>query len=141
MRILATIEEALFSKSLASSEAIFLSDDVQFGLNVAVPIAAILLEYPVIYVPTSANQLTFLSGEPLHVYECLLNNEIHGTLPQDHSLLKFSAPCRVSTIPRLSPENIENKLKTLYETRLKDSGCNLTLTVQHDTKVFDRVAL
>ena len=140
MRTLATIEEA-FSKSLASSEAICLSDDVQFDLDVAVPVAAILLEYPVIYVPTSANQSTFLSGEPLHVYECILNNEIQCTLPQGHSLLKFSVPCRVSTIRRLSPENIENKLKALYETRLKDCGCNLTLTVRHDTKVFDRVAL
>ncbi|KIK52074.1 hypothetical protein GYMLUDRAFT_265601 [Collybiopsis luxurians FD-317 M1] len=80
-----------------------------------VPLAALLLEYPVAYCPPATVTSPFLSSEMLDVYDVCLelpNNEgyvltFSDGLNRRHSMLKFSCPLHLGAIypERLSPED------------------------------------
>jgi len=108
-----------------------------------VPVAAILLEYPVAYVPTSGpgDQTAFLSRELLDVYECLLMNSEIGTLNR-HTLLKFSCPKVIGTEhTELSPHRLIERMKERFIPRLQIVDRRFTLEIQVSAEKFDRVAL
>jgi hypothetical protein len=106
-----------------------------------IPVAAILLEYPVAYVPTSSagDQTAFLSRELLDVYECLLMNA--GTLNR-HTLLKFSCPNIIGIEhTELSPKRLIERMKERFVPRLQIVDSRITLDIQVLAEKFDRVAL
>jgi len=108
-----------------------------------IPVAAILLEYPVAYVPTSGpgDQTTFLSRELLDVYECLLMNAEIGTLNQ-HTLLKFSCPNVIGIEhTELSPQRLIERMKERFIPRLRIVDGRITLDIKVLAEKFDRVAL
>lgn len=113
----------------------------------AVPLAAVLLEYPVAYVPASAQQTSFLEGATLDVYECILTWTPAGAYPAGlqrgkHTLLKFSCPNTIGTThPELSSDRLARRLKSRFQPRLQQIGFSCALSVIHTTETHDRVAL
>jgi CRP-like cAMP-binding protein len=110
-----------------------------------VPLAATLIGYPVAYVPISADQTSFLSGQPLNVYEAIVvpgtpcASSLRGS-NQPHSLLKFSCPRLLAETNReLSPERVTKRLQSQFRESL--SSIELSLLVHHHVEVMDRVAL
>jgi hypothetical protein len=110
-----------------------------------VPLAALLLEYPVAYVP-SDSELPFLNNVQLDVYEleCILvigNDQGHPLL--GHPLLKFSCPSNlVEAHPdRLGSSHIVSYLRENFEDRLQKSVPGATLRITHSWETRDRLAL
>jgi hypothetical protein len=126
-------------------ETITISPGVGLGQDVMVPLAAILLEYPVAYAPTSPAQSSFLSGVCLDIYDCILTRPHHiadHVIPLTHTFLKFSSPHRLGLEhPSLSPSKLISDIATRYESRLKELECDFVLNIQHHTKTFDRITL
>lgn len=111
-----------------------------------VPFAAVLLEYPVAYVPPPT--ITgFLSGEPLEVYECTISptsiaGDSSSWIPKTHSLLKFSCPRSISDqYPHLRPDTLKHRIGNHFASRIAEACLDATVTVSHHTEVHDRVAL
>ncbi|KAJ7044164.1 hypothetical protein C8F04DRAFT_691385 [Mycena alexandri] len=102
----------------------------------AIPLAAVLLGYPVAYVPDG--DAAFLAQVALDVYACTVRASDWEYV---HELLKFSCPAALGEAhpEQLAPARIVARLTTRLEPRLKELG--LTLTVQHSTETVDRVAL
>ncbi|KAJ6477404.1 hypothetical protein C8R47DRAFT_1323368 [Mycena vitilis] len=100
----------------------------------AIPLAAVLLGYPVAYVPEAEG--TFLAQATLDVYECRVRAS-----GWEHALLKFSCPAALAVAHRekLASARIVVSLRTRFEPRLRELG--LELVVEHSTEVMDRVAL
>ncbi|KAJ7505287.1 hypothetical protein B0H11DRAFT_414113 [Mycena galericulata] len=100
-----------------------------------VPLAGVLLGYPVAYVPAEA---TFLAQTTLDVYECRLRAP---SWVADHTLLKFSCPAALAAAhpARLSPARLVTELTARFAPRIKDLG--LKIVVEHTTEIMDRVAL
>lgn len=114
--------------------SITLRDDLT--QDILVPLAAVLLDFPVAYVPVSAEQTSFLSGVPLDVYECFM----HGS--GSHTVLKFSSPCSIGARhPELGPERLIIALKAYLQPRLDKVGWAAPLDVVHRIETLDRVAL
>jgi hypothetical protein len=112
------------------------------GLEVAVPLAAILLEYPIGYVPKEA-YFSHTSRIALDIYNCLISLEpdLDGSTSsqppaKQHSFLKFSCPAAL-----LDARVIINMLKVHFTPRLQHLGKNTTLMIQHTTETLDRIAL
>ncbi|KIJ62644.1 hypothetical protein HYDPIDRAFT_30241 [Hydnomerulius pinastri MD-312] len=112
-----------------------------------VPLAAILIDYPVAYVPASSGQTSFLAREPLDVYEvsfkaksstdCVANTIIGD---REWVLLKFSCPqVLASEHPELLPAMLTEKLYAQSESCL--SGIGMCMSVVHRVETLDRVAL
>ncbi|KIM64714.1 hypothetical protein SCLCIDRAFT_1212773 [Scleroderma citrinum Foug A] len=88
---------------------------------VLVPLAAVLIDYPVAYMPVSPSQTAFLGAEPLDVYE-------------------FSCPRKLAdTCPRLSHTHLVQRLEDIFTPRLDKIGAGII--VRHHTETLDRVAL
>ncbi|KAG2153097.1 uncharacterized protein EDB93DRAFT_242621 [Suillus bovinus] len=110
-----------------------------------VPLAATLIGYPVAYVPISADQTSFLNGQPLDVYEAMVVPTASCTSSlqssnQLHTLLKFSCPCLLAkTNLELSTERVTKRLQSQFQQSL--SAIGLSLLVHHHVEVMDRVAL
>ncbi|KAI6042676.1 hypothetical protein EDC04DRAFT_911132 [Pisolithus marmoratus] len=108
-----------------------------------VPLAGILLDYPVAYVPVSAHQSTFLAGEPLDVYEVAFNSPSAGLSSLQGGrfvFIKFSCPRRVAEKDSiLSPACLLLLLEHKFERRLESIGASVS--VRHYTETLDRVAL
>jgi len=112
--------------------------------EILVPLAATLISYPVAYVPASVIQTSFLGGQPLDVYEAIVFPETRHTSSsrnfRQHTLLKFSCPCSLAERDhKLSPNRITNRLQSQFQGRLLSIG--LSLSVQHQVKTLERVAL
>lgn len=108
---------------------------------VAVPLAALLLEYPIAYVPASADQTSFLSLVSLDVYEGVL--EFTHPSPH-HTLVKFSCPSALGDDhpERFVPSYIMNQLRTWAEIRLQQvTGVSFSFHILHNTVTLDRVGL
>ncbi|KAG2338464.1 hypothetical protein BDR05DRAFT_847251, partial [Suillus weaverae] len=110
-----------------------------------VPLAATLIGYPVAYVPISADQTSFLSGQPLDVYEAIVvpatscSPSLQSS-DQSHTLLKFSCPCLLAGTNReLLPERVTKRLQSQFRESLSSIGSSLM--VHHHVEVMDRVAL
>ncbi|OBZ71347.1 hypothetical protein A0H81_08448 [Grifola frondosa] len=127
------------SSPLPPSVTLSLSQPLQ--ITETVPFAGFILEYPVAYVPTSADQTSFLAGVPLDVYECvLLDPDCTGE--EEHTMLKFSCPCTVGAAQEsLSPSRLPEILQSHFEPRLKYAGFLGSLVVRHHTETLARVAL
>ncbi|KZP33692.1 hypothetical protein FIBSPDRAFT_1036207 [Athelia psychrophila] len=107
----------------------------------AVPLAAILLEYPVAYVPTSSAETSFLSGEALVVCECYLEQELTPS-PLRHTLIKFSCPNSIAqNNEHLSPRRLAQRLQEHFAPRVGEMGEAVYLKIHISTETLDRVAL
>ncbi|KAK7048051.1 thioredoxin-domain-containing protein [Favolaschia claudopus] len=97
-----------------------------------IPLAGVLLGYPVAYVPDSISESsTFLAQVPLDVYTC------HARSPSwtsPHTFLKFSCPAVL-----VDREQIVASLMVRFEPRLDELG--IRLDVAYSREVMDRVAL
>lgn len=122
--------------------------------RVTVPLAAILLEYPVAYVPSSSDpeQATFfLSRVTMDVYQCILtwhhSSKGSTSLPKpiEHTLLKFSCPSDLTANDPdrcdPCPPRILAGLASTFDTRLERLEAGPKLAVRHTTETLDRVAL
>jgi hypothetical protein len=112
----------------------------------AVALAAVLLDYPVGYVP-SREHVNILAGIPLHFYECVLKIPYPGAIGQLESgriaFTKFSCPSEMQGAGvdgGLLPENIVAYLTELFEKRLRRSGYqNARVEIIHTVQVLDHV--
>ena len=108
-----------------------------------IPLAALLLEYPVAYVPTS-DQAPFLSNIRLDVYECTLDFD-HRNADNigECLLLKFSCPSDLAELHpnRLGSFHIAARLAEKFNNRLKQQVPGATIRVTHSRQTMDRVAL
>ncbi|KAF8158120.1 hypothetical protein B0H34DRAFT_797532 [Crassisporium funariophilum] len=113
----------------------------------AVPLAAVLLDYIVAYVPTSLH-LDMLSGIPLDFYECILTfrgSSDHGKVEQqdiNHVVMKFSCPAaiREGGVTQLDPGTITRRLENIFGERLKDIGdSTASVAIMHVCKTVERV--
>lgn len=107
-----------------------------------VPLAAVILEYPIAYIPEIPNQTSFLANTQLDVYEYCLT--LHGIResPREHVLLKFSCPSSLNEGQlEQRPNRIEDKLRMRFSQRI--NSCNLLAEgiVKKHQATFDRVAL
>ena len=125
--------------SLDGRSAVTISQ--QINVEDTIPLAAVLLEYPVAYVPTSPVKSSFLNGEALIVYECCLEQISSSPLFQ-HTLIKFSCPERiVQEMPHLSPQRLVQRLQEHFAPRIRVMDETISLKIQVSTERLDRVAL
>ncbi|KAJ3801562.1 hypothetical protein GGU11DRAFT_674697, partial [Lentinula aff. detonsa] len=137
------------SSTLNQSSTIILPQGLSASLTV--PLAAILLEYPVAYCPSATIGSPFLNSVTLDVYEVrlMLNDEDVDTSSQrkptpspddeerDHrSVLKFSCPSGLG----LSHQTIKEQLQSCFDHRLANL-LHRDLFVHHTIETLDRVAL
>ncbi|KAF8964404.1 hypothetical protein BDZ97DRAFT_1816376 [Flammula alnicola] len=125
-----------------------LPDDIT--IETAVPLAAVLLDYPIAYVP-SPSYNNVLSGLPLDFYECVLisrggDQSIGGKAEnQDDSrtIMKFSCPTEMASEEdsnRLQPERMMAELKEMFMERLRLIGdTTMEVTIVHSTQTLDHV--
>ncbi|TFK40811.1 hypothetical protein BDQ12DRAFT_468320 [Crucibulum laeve] len=135
-----------FLAALSPSLAPSISLPPYMTQETAVPLAALLLDYPIAYVPCSPEQANFLSNVPLDVYECRLALELEPGSEQEHTLMKFSCPCAISEVDtELVPQRMQERLRRNFELRMKTLGPSENrmprVRVLHSTKTMDRVAL
>ena len=118
----------------------------------AVPLAALILDYPVAYVPTSPPGNTapvFLSGVPVRTYECVVTFGSHS-IPsgsfarrERSSVMKFSCPQSLEEEEAiLLPQAVVDELTCLFEGRLAKTGDeSAKFEVVCSSMTFDRLAL
>ncbi|KAL4080754.1 hypothetical protein J3A83DRAFT_64378 [Scleroderma citrinum] len=128
--------------AMASREALSFFFPDNLTQVVLVPLAAVLVDYPVAYVPVSPAQTVFLGAEPLDVYEVAspLDTVNPSTRSHDFTFLKFSCPQKLADIcPQLSQAHLVQRLHDIFTLRLDIIGASIT--VGHHTETLDRVAL
>ena len=111
------------------------------SFETVVPLAAILLDYLVAYVPYPSYPNT-LSGVPLDFYECTLTIPGHDSmLDLNHSIIKFSCPASLrEDFKQLKPENVTLNLTAKFSDRLSSAGVGgVTTHVNHSSETVDRV--
>lgn len=119
-------------------------------VETAVALAAVLLDYPVAYVPSASHQ-GVLSGIPLDFYECFLSfddairkNEL-GEREIIRCVMKFSCPAELGHIrsteyPGLQPQTMIQNLRDLLQTRIGNSSSMRIATIGHSIHTLDHVA-
>jgi len=131
--------EDVYIRTIDNPTSIISSQELTQELMI--PIAAILLEYPVAYVPASSDQMAFLSRELLDVYECRLVH-VETQVPNRHTLLKFSCPSAIGVKHmELSPQELMERTKERFIPRLQKAGDGMIVEIHVSTEKFDRVAL
>lgn len=108
-----------------------------------VPLAAILLDYLVAYVPYPSYPNS-LSGVPLDFYEYIITVPNHDLmLDLKHSIIKFSCPASLrEDFKQLKPENVTLKLAAIFAVRLSAARAGgVTTHVKHTSETVDRVVL
>ena len=113
------------------------------AFETVVPLAAILLDYLVAYVPYHSYPNS-LSGVPLDFYEYILTIPSHDSkLDLNHSIIKFSCLASLrEDSPQLKPENLSLKLAAIFSERLSLAGAgSITTHVKHTSETVDRVVL
>ena len=113
----------------------------QLTPEVLVPLSGFLLEYPVSYVPISAEQTIFLSDVPLDLFECVIFiPKTHSKAKIDeydeHVMFKFSCPTGLPE--KLSTQSIKDRLQTHFSERLPVS--NMRIEIRHHVEVLGNVA-
>ena len=105
-----------------------------------VPLAAILLDYLVAYVPYPSYPNT-LSGVPLDVYEYILTFPSDSMLNLNHSIIKFSCPTSLrEDFTQLKPEIVTLTLEAIFADRLSAARAGgATTRVKHSSETVDRV--
>ena len=104
----------------------------------AIPFAAIVLEFPIAYVPDSSEQTSFLENTPLDVYECSLPLQF-GEHKLEHVMLKFSCPSEL-TKPQ-EPDKIEKGMRERFSQRVHACGMTAEMVIKKTRVTLDRVAL
>ena len=127
-----------------SPGALVLSLSDSFTQGVLVPLAAVIIDYPVAYVPAHSAQTSFLDGEPLDIYTISFREitPLGSTLGvgKEHVLFKFSCPqVLADNHPQLSPGHLIEELKLKFTARLGRIG--MQINAVHHTETLDRVAL
>lgn len=123
--------------SLAESHPLSLTLPPNLSQETLIPLAAILLEYPVAYVPASSDQANFLGGVPLNVFSCGLTSAF-----AEHVLMKFSCPSDVGLqAENLSPTKLMEGLMDRFQERLDLIGAGWVLSLEYHKETHDRVAL
>jgi hypothetical protein len=106
----------------------------------AVPLAAVLLDYAVAYVPSAGHEKA-LSGIPLDFYECIVAYHKAGGQEATHTVMKFSCPAGLAQGGPTSSERIIRELQTMFAERLSQSGDEtMAVTVVHTVQTLDHVA-
>lgn len=108
-----------------------------------IPLAALLLEYPVAYVPAT-DKTTFLSNVPLDIYECVLSfKNGQNMVPSRHTLLKFSCPSELAGEDplHLGHSQITTHLTQKFSVRLQKVAPGTSIQVLCSSQILDRVAL
>lgn len=133
MREVEELEASLIGHQVSTSSSRKLTQEL------LVPLAAVLIEYPIAYVPISAEQTSFLNGQPLDIYECVLH---HAKWQHRYTLLKFSCPSDIGA-PNLffSPNAVAERLKGRFTPRLQTVDESWSIEVVISTETRDRVAL
>ncbi|KAF9483475.1 hypothetical protein BDN70DRAFT_799584 [Pholiota conissans] len=115
-------------------------------LESAVPLAAVLLDYPIAYIPSTSSNA--LSGVPLDLYECVLTfGNSDGATESDvkhntHTIMKFSCPAKMGdkSPDRCLPEKLILQLKELFATRMHLIGDPSTaVDVVHSTRTLNHI--
>ncbi|KAJ4482089.1 hypothetical protein J3R30DRAFT_2120786 [Lentinula aciculospora] len=146
------------SHTLRETSTIILPQGLSPSLTV--PLAAILLEYPVAYCPSMAVVSPFLSSVTLDVYEVrliFLENEgdvtstrreawpsVNNEERQHRSVLKFSCPSSLThSYAGLSYQSMKERLQSCFEHRLVNvwPGGTPIISVHHTIESVDRVTL
>ncbi|KAH7885213.1 hypothetical protein F5I97DRAFT_1928622 [Phlebopus sp. FC_14] len=138
---LAEVLKETYAVSSASPDKASFSLPNHLSQEILVPLAAVLIDYPVGYVPSSSQGMGFLGGETLDVYELLLKaSQAPNLTSGDHILLKFSCPRALTDgHPELAPDNMMEKLRIKFMPRLANVG--MQLSAVHTVETFNRVAL
>jgi len=124
-----------------------LSLSPSLDITLAVPLAAFLLDYPVAYVPISADQSDFLAGISLDVYRCTFALKAEATQSSDlagreHTLLKFSCPSAIGHAHgELSSQALVETMRNRFGRRLAEAGFPDSIVVEHHTETHARVSL
>lgn len=125
-------------------ELITLPPSHDLSMQDIIPFAAIVLEYPVAYVPVSYEQSDFLPWEVLDVYECVLNLEderAFRTEKIEHIVCKFSCPNNLVRHSDLQISRMRDRLQALFKGRLLEAGIEGQLDIRHHQETHERVAL
>jgi len=114
-------------------------------LSNAVPLAAVLLDYEVAYVPpdTPTGPAVFLSGVTVNTYECLLDLLLPGSSVH-HTILKFSCPraLAISYPTQFGSDEIVRRLTAKFGERLAQIGdFTVSLRIVCGSITLDRLAL
>lgn len=110
------------------------------SLETAVPLAAVLLDYAIAYVPSAGHE-NVLSGIPLDFYECILAYHKEKGQEATHTIMKFSCPARLAQEGPTSSERIIQELQTMFAERLSHSGDEtMVVTVVHTVQSLNHVA-
>lgn len=107
-----------------------------------VPLAGLILEYVVAYVPNeqSIAESKFLGGVDLEIYTCVLSwKGTEGPLggASEHTLLQFSCPSSMAQ----QTDSITRRIHERFTTRLAFASLDCKLHVSSRTTILDRVAL
>ncbi|TFK61386.1 hypothetical protein BDN72DRAFT_849722 [Pluteus cervinus] len=110
-------------------------------METSVPLAAVLLEYPVAYVPDSG-QGNFLCNTPLDVYECCVGFAEPKDQLESYRLFQFSCPSLASkSLSSLLPLHVQTALHRRFQPRLDKLSPGITCRIVRTTTVMDRLAL
>ncbi|KAF9463061.1 hypothetical protein BDZ94DRAFT_1322142 [Collybia nuda] len=114
-----------------------------FSQDISVPLAAVLIEYPVAYVPMLSDQAPFLTGVNLDVYECVLTSDGSLQSSNPHTLLKFSSPSQLGKEhpDLLGPSHMIESLIAKFQPRVHKISSDTKLVVRQTVEIVDRVAL
>lgn len=141
------LREALHNVAFSMSEspdALALSLSDAFTEEILIPLAAVMIDYPVAYFPASSAQTSFLEREVLGIYavsftETTPSDSTWG-IGKEYTLLKFSCPqLLIDDYAELSPRTLIEKLEVKFAARLEHIGMRILVT--HHTETLDRVAL
>ncbi|KAI0346033.1 hypothetical protein BDW22DRAFT_940954 [Trametopsis cervina] len=107
-----------------------------------VPLAGLILEYAVAYVPNEQSfaESKFLGGVDLEIYTCVLSwqgTEGHLGGASEHTLLQFSCPSSIAQ----QTDSITRRIHERFTTRLAFASLDCKLHVSSRTTIPDRVAL
>ncbi|KZT25408.1 hypothetical protein NEOLEDRAFT_1065507, partial [Neolentinus lepideus HHB14362 ss-1] len=116
-----------------------------YGPESLVPLAALLLEYPIAYTVTSTSSQAILGGVPLDVYQCIVKHpavSTHASTQQeDTSLIKFSCPSHLAASnSHLRPSRIVDKVSKRFLNRIQRLA-DVRMDIRYHVEGLDRIAL
>jgi len=141
------LREALCGVSFmmaASPDALVVSLSEVFAQEILIPLAAVVIDYPVAYFPALSAQTSFLQGEALDVYTVSFKwitktSDLALAFGSEHVLLKFSCPQVLAKHYELSPSIVIRRLRIKFTTSL--GRIRTYVFVTHHTETLERVAL
>ncbi|KAF5369326.1 hypothetical protein D9758_002744 [Tetrapyrgos nigripes] len=152
---------AQLRSSTAGNYPTVISPSEALPFHSSVPLAAFLLEYPVLYCPDESTadhtSVSHLDQITLDVYECIISfsddqtsgrktsprpvaASSHPSPTSTHSLLKFSCPSQLGlSSERLAPASVISRLQSHFS--LSIAKLHGSLQIQHSTVTLNGVVL